>query len=149
MGRFTPNGNFLFSDTFAGDKIGILVSAAYAETKSRSDEVTVWGWEGTYLDPCQFDGGPVCGTVLRRDTTTPVWFIQDYGVYQIHNWQMRENFRAVAQWRDGQRLDLNAWTRALALRAHHGRRRQLQARRGGHQGVARPEDHLAAARARG
>ena len=97
-GKFTPNGNFLFSDTFAGDKIGILVSAAYAETKSRSNEVTVWGWEGTYLDPCQFDGGPVCGTVLRRDTTTPVWFIQDYGVYEIHNWQMRENFRAVAQW---------------------------------------------------
>jgi len=103
-GTPTPNGNFLFSDTFAGDKLGVLVSGAYAETKSRSNEATVWGWEGTYLDPCQFDGGPACGATLNADTKRPVWFIQDYGVYQIHNWQMRENLRAVAQWRPSDTL---------------------------------------------
>jgi len=97
-GKFTPNGMFLFSDTFDHDRFGVLLAAAYSETKSSSNEVTVWGWEGTYLDRCQFKGGPVCGATLVPDTTRPVWFIQDYGVYQIRNWNMRESGRAVAQW---------------------------------------------------
>jgi len=97
-GKMTPNGMFLFSDTFAGDRFGVLFAAAYAETKNRSNEATVWGWEGTYLDPCQFAGGPVCGAKLTPDTTRPVWFIQDYGVYQIHNWILRESGRAAFQW---------------------------------------------------
>ena len=98
-GRFTPNGNILFSDTFAGDRIGLLLALAYAETKSRSNEATVWGWEGTYLDPCQFAGASTtCGATLTSDTSRPVWYVQDYGVYQIHNWQMRENAVAVLQW---------------------------------------------------
>jgi iron complex outermembrane recepter protein len=97
--RFTPNGNMLFSDTFANDTIGVLLAGAYTETKSRSNEATVWGWEGAYLDACQFV--PVaapCGATLVPDTTRPVWYIQDYGIYQIHNWQMRENALAVVQW---------------------------------------------------
>ncbi|HEY0282424.1 MAG TPA: TonB-dependent receptor plug domain-containing protein, partial [Rhizomicrobium sp.] len=98
-GKFTPNGNILFSNSFAGDRVGILLAGAYAETKSRSNEVTVWGWEGTYLDPCQFaDAITACGATLAPDNTRPVWFIQDYGIYQIHNWQMRENGLAVVQW---------------------------------------------------
>ena len=109
-GRFTPNGNFLFSDSFAGGRLGILVSGAYAETKSRSNEATIWGWEGTYLDPCQFSGGPACAATLTPDTARPVWFIQDYGIYQIHNWQMREQLRAVVQWQpdDAVLVTLNA-----------------------------------------
>ncbi len=98
-GRFTPNGNFLFSDTFAGDHLGILLAGAYAETKSRSNEASVWGWEGTYLAPCQFAGNTTsCSGGLTPDTTRPVWFIQDYGVYQMHDWQMRENVIAAVQW---------------------------------------------------
>ncbi len=98
-GRPTPNFNVLFSDSFNGDRIGFLLAAAYAETKSRSNEASVWGWEGTYLDPCQFAGSSAnCGATPVPDTTRPVWYIQDYGVYQIHNWQMRENAVAVLQW---------------------------------------------------
>jgi iron complex outermembrane receptor protein len=98
-GRFTPNGNILFSDTFAGDRIGVLLAGAYAETKSRSNEASVWGWEGTYLDPCQFAAASApCGATLTPDASRPVWFIQDYGIYQMHDWQMRENAFAVVQW---------------------------------------------------
>jgi iron complex outermembrane recepter protein len=98
-GRFTPNGNILFSQSFAHDRIGILLAGAYAETKSRSNEATVWGWEGAYLDPCQFKGATAACTATRTpDTSRPVWYIQDYGLYQIHNWQMRENALAVLQW---------------------------------------------------
>ncbi len=97
-GKFTPNGMVLFSDTFAHDKIGLLLAGSYNEIRSRSNEVTVWGWEGTYLDSCQFSGGPICSATLNPDTSRPVWFIQDYGVYQIHNWAMRENGRLAVQW---------------------------------------------------
>ena len=109
-GRFTPNGMVLFSDTFGGDRFGILLAGAYAETKTRSNEATIWGWEGTYLDPCQFVGGPGCGAALMPDASRPVWFVQDYGIYQIHNWNQRENFRAVGQWRprEGLTATLNA-----------------------------------------
>lgn len=99
-GHWTPNGNVLLSDTFDDGRIGILVAAAYAETKSRSNEATIWGWEGSYLDPCQFAGATMpCGAPLESDTTRPVWYIQDYGIYQIRNWQMRENAVTILQWR--------------------------------------------------
>jgi iron complex outermembrane recepter protein len=98
-GHWTPNGNILLSNTFDGGRLGILLAAAYAETKSRSNEATIWGWEGTYLDPCQFAGTTTsCGANRVPDTTRPVWYIQDYGIYQIRNWQMRENAVAVVQW---------------------------------------------------
>jgi iron complex outermembrane recepter protein len=110
-GKFTPNGIFLFSDTFAHDSIGILLAGSYAETKSRSNEVSVWGWEGTYLDPCQFAGAAgSCSDTLAADTSRAVWFPQAYGVYQIHNWQMRENLIAAVQWQpaDALLVTLNA-----------------------------------------
>jgi iron complex outermembrane recepter protein len=98
-GHLTPNGNVLVSDTFDGGRFGFLVAAAYAETRSRSNEVSVWGWEGTYLDPCQFAGTTkTCGATLVPGTARPVWYIQDYGIYQIQNWQVRENAIAVLQW---------------------------------------------------
>lgn len=109
-GHFTPNGNVLFSDTFAGGRLGVLVAAAYAETKSRSNEASVWGWEGTYLDGCQFaEATTGCSLTFTPDTRRPVWYIQDYGIYQIHNWQMRENALAVVQWqpRNGVQITLN------------------------------------------
>lgn len=125
-GKFTPNGMVLFSDTFANDRFGILLAATYNEIASRSNEATVWGWEGVYLDDCQFAGGPACGSTLTPDTTRPVWFIQDYGIYQIHNWAMRENGRAALQWMPSETLlvtlnadfarnDLKEWQYAVAI----------------------------------
>lgn len=108
-GRFTPNGNILFSDIFANGHLGVLFAAAYAEAKSRSNEASVWGWEGTYLDPCQFAGAAApCGATLMPDTTRPVWFIQDYGIYQMHDWQMRENALVAVQWQPSENL-LATW----------------------------------------
>jgi TonB-dependent receptor len=125
-GRFTPNGMVLFSDTFAHDRLGVLVAATYNETASRSNQVSVWGWEGVYLDACQFAGGGPCGAALHPDTTRPVWFIQDYGIYKIYNWAMRENGRVALQWlptetllvtvnADFARNDLKEWQYAMAI----------------------------------
>jgi TonB-dependent receptor len=125
-GKFTPNGMVLFSDTFAHDRLGVLVAATYNEISSRTNEVAVWGWEGTYMDACQFAGGGACGASLTPDTTRPVWFIQDYGVYKIDNWSMRENGRFAAQWTPSEALlvtlnadfarnDLKEWQYAVAI----------------------------------
>jgi TonB-dependent receptor len=106
-GHFTPNGNILVSDIFDHGRLGILFAAAYAETKSRSNEVSVWGWEGTYLDACQFAGAAgACGPVPSPDTTKPVWYIQDYGIYQIKNWQMRENALMVVQYQPNDAMQI-------------------------------------------
>jgi TonB-dependent receptor len=125
-GKFTPNGMVLFSDTFANDKLGVLVAATYNEISNRTNEVAVWGWEGVYLDACQFAGGGPCGVRLTPDTTRPVWFIQDYGVYKIDNWAVRENGRVALQWTptaslrltmnaDFARNDLKQWQYAVAI----------------------------------
>ena len=44
--KIKPNGGLLFSDTFADDRFGVLVDAAYADSKVRGNHVNVQGWEG-------------------------------------------------------------------------------------------------------
>jgi iron complex outermembrane recepter protein len=125
-GKFTPNGMVLFSDTFAHDRLGVLLGVTYNEVASRSNEVSIWGWEGTYLDACQFTGGGSCGATLKPDTSRPVWFIQDYGVYKIYNWDARKNGRFAIQWApsdslqvtldaDFARSDIKQWQYAVAI----------------------------------
>jgi TonB-dependent receptor len=59
-GRITPGGNFLFSDTFFGGKVGVLVAGAFTKLSSTQFHVSNWGWIGTYMNPCQISGGPAC-----------------------------------------------------------------------------------------
>ncbi len=137
-GAFTPNGNFLISDTFGpGDQFGVLLSGSYTESKTRVNQASNWGWEGTYIDPCQRAGGPACGATLTADTTKPVWFTQDYGIYVMHDWQMREELRGAAQWRptgsllitvDGgfNRSDLKQFQSAYAIWNNVGEMRNVQ-----------------------
>lgn len=120
-GRFTPNGNFLISNTFgANNEFGVLLSASYTETKTRVNQVSNWGWEGTHIAPCQLAGytGADCSTLSSNtadsnyspaavaDGSKPVWFTQDMGVYVMHDWQMREEVRGALQWRPVQDLEI-------------------------------------------
>jgi outer membrane receptor protein involved in Fe transport len=50
-----PNAGLLFSDTFADDRIGILVDGAYADSEVRGNHVNIQGWEG---------GNPASGSGL-------------------------------------------------------------------------------------
>jgi TonB-dependent receptor len=59
-GRLTPNGNFLFSDTFFGGKVGVLVAGAYTKIATTQFQVGNWGWIGQHINPCQRVGGPAC-----------------------------------------------------------------------------------------
>jgi TonB-dependent receptor len=52
-GRWKPNGNFLVSDTFDNDKVGVLVAGAYSSLSTSQWQVQNWGWIGQYIAPCQ------------------------------------------------------------------------------------------------
>ncbi|HTB88832.1 MAG TPA: TonB-dependent receptor [Steroidobacteraceae bacterium] len=117
--KVTPNGSLLFSDTFADDRLGILVDAGYADTKVRANHINIQGWEGGNpasgggLLPCQLKGAAPCA-VAPGSATSPAptindWFIQDYGIYQEHNDDQRVGGRFVLQARpvDGLEITLD------------------------------------------
>jgi iron complex outermembrane recepter protein len=122
-----PSAGILFSNTFADDRFGILVDAAYADSLVRGSHVNVQGWEGgnpatgSGLATCQLPGAAPCAYPPAANPPTGVpasaaatpsikdWFIQDYGVYQEHTEDKREGGRVVLQAKpiDGLELTLD------------------------------------------
>ena len=102
-----PNGGLLFSDTFADDRLGILIDGAYSDSDVRGNHVNVQGWEGGNpaagggLVPCQLKGAGPCavapGSPGSPPPTVSDWFIQDYGIYQEHTEDKRIGGRFVLQ----------------------------------------------------
>jgi len=123
-GRWMPNGNFLISNTFAHDRIGVLLAGAYSSLQTSQWQVQNWGWNGQYVAPCQLSGytGPDCSLLSDNpadanysinkvaDTTKPVWWTQDYAVDWNQINEERINLRAVAQFRptDAMEITLDA-----------------------------------------
>lgn len=125
--KVKPNGGILFSDTFADDRIGILVDGAYADSEVRGNHVNIQGWEGgnpatgSGLATCQLPGAAPCAYPPSATPPTGVpasaaatpsikdWFIQDYGIYQEHTEDKRIGGRFVLQARpvDGLELTLD------------------------------------------
>jgi iron complex outermembrane receptor protein len=96
QGNVLPNVKALISDTFDGDRFGILVDAGYSMDRTRGNHVNIQGWEGTQLSQSQLAGAaPGASTV----PDTNAWFIQDYGIYQETTTDTRINGRAAIQWR--------------------------------------------------
>jgi TonB-dependent receptor len=77
-GRWMPNGNFLVSNTFAHDKVGVLLAGSYSSFQTSQWQVQNWGWNGQYLNPCQLAGGPAC------PSNTPVTMITGYDPVDGH-----------------------------------------------------------------
>jgi iron complex outermembrane recepter protein len=108
-GKFTPNGDVLISDTFANDTIGILVDASYSDTETRQNHINVQGWEGKTVgangDPnAAFTQSQFAGTPPA--VGSPVWFIQDYGIYHELENVEREQARVVLQWRPTDNVEI-------------------------------------------
>ena len=107
-GRFTPNGNFLVSDTFAGGKLGVLIAGAYSSLSVTQESYRNWGWIGQYIQPCQRAGAPACGTGGAANNTTdnahPIWFTQDYAIYHDQTKSEQKNLRAVVQYQPTEAL---------------------------------------------
>lgn len=87
-GQLGPNGDVLFSDTFANDTVGILLAASYGDSKTREDHINNQGWIGT-----------TAGYAGGVDAGQETWFIQDFGIYNEHSNVERMQSRAVLQWR--------------------------------------------------
>jgi iron complex outermembrane recepter protein len=102
-----PNGGILFSNTFADDRLGILIDGAYADSVVRGNHINVQGWEGGNpaagggLVPCQLKGAGPCAVAPGSAGSPPPsisdWFIQDYGIYQEHTEDKRVGGRFVLQ----------------------------------------------------
>ena len=119
-GAWMPQGNFLVSDTFDGDRIGVLVAGAYSSYQTSQWQVQNWGWNGQYVAPCQLSGyvGPDCSTLSDNpadanysinkvaDTTKPVWWTQDYAVDWNQINEERINLRGVVQFRPTDALEI-------------------------------------------
>jgi iron complex outermembrane recepter protein len=110
--KIRPKMGVLFSDTFADDRFGILIDAAYADSVVRGNHVNIQGWEGgrgdgvlgvsggTGLAPCQLAGAGPCASqpgTPGNPATIKDWFIQDYGIYQEHTDDKRVGGRLVLQ----------------------------------------------------
>jgi TonB-dependent receptor len=110
-GRIRPNGNFLISDTFANNKVGVLLAAAYTSSAVTQPSFRNWGWIGQYIAPCQLATytGPDCSTMSAdttkpnyninavADRTKPVWFTQDYAIYYDQTQMEKKNIRGAVQ----------------------------------------------------
>jgi TonB-dependent receptor len=114
-GNFTPNGNALISQTFDGTKIGkigFLVAGAYNDIKTTTRQASIWGWEGGYIDPCQYKGATTtCPTDTKNfalDSTKPIWYIQDYSADYATNDEQRINGRVAAQLQPIDTLEITA-----------------------------------------
>ncbi len=85
------------------DTFGVLVDVAYTDNRTRSNHVNIQGWEGSKFAPSQFAGAPAGASTVA---SVNGWAIQDYGVYQEHTNEVRENGRLVFQWRPVDSLEL-------------------------------------------
>lgn len=111
-GQFTPDVGALVSDTFDDNRFGVLLEAEYNDKKVLSHQLDTQGWEGTYLNTCQYVGGPACvdaagnpiplgASVSNAATplsTKPAWFIQNYSMFVNRTDDRSKSGRAVFQW---------------------------------------------------
>lgn len=98
-GKWTPNGDFLLSDTFMNDTFGILVAGSYSDIKTRQNHINVQGWEGTHANA-------FASTVSGTDPNAAAWFIQDYGIYHELQDTERMQARVVLQWRPTDAMEI-------------------------------------------
>ena len=100
LGQAMPNADVVISDTFDGDRFGILVAGAYSSVKTRDNHLATNGWQGNYLDPCQLSGAAAaCPGTLVPDTTKPIWYMQEYQLFQDNETETRWDGRLALQWK--------------------------------------------------
>ncbi len=99
-GEPLPNADVVISDTFDNDRFGILVAGAYSSVRTRDNHLATNGWQGNYLDPCQLSGATTaCAGTLTPDTTKPIWYMQEYQLFQDNETETRWDGRLALQWR--------------------------------------------------
>jgi TonB-dependent receptor len=105
-GKLTPNGDFLFSDTFANDTFGILLAASYSDLAVRQNHINIQAWNGFTTGPGgnQIHDSQYAGTPPADGS--PNFFIQDYGIYHELTNVERKQARVALQWRPTDALEV-------------------------------------------
>ncbi|UIJ46657.1 TonB-dependent receptor [Sphingomonas cannabina] len=110
-GKVVPTAGLLFSDTFAGDTFGVLVSGMYTRHDTQTNRAFVSGWPGGRYAPCQLAGTTATSCSPTSDPnnaayadpnnrqTVVGWFEQQYGASQIYTRDERVDGRIALQWR--------------------------------------------------
>jgi TonB-dependent receptor len=106
---YTPNISGLVSDTFFGDRLGILVSGSYAVRNSALESATNGGWllvqhrrpHNAQVDPdvleTQINTGVVTSTNANPEEN--VWAPRSLGFGYQEDQRVRTNAQAVVQWK--------------------------------------------------
>src|SRR5688572_8043016 len=97
-GSIQPTGGLLFSNTFAGDTMGILADAIYTKRDTDTNRVFVSGWEGGMFAPCQLTTTCGAGDLDDADKTIVGWWQQQYGAEQSQVTDERIDGRIAFQW---------------------------------------------------
>lgn len=108
-GQGTPNFGFLWSDTSADGKFGILIDADYQDDKYKNQHQDIVGWKGNTSFPCSSlaanyttaFGSTDCATVgngATGNSAVPVWYPQDMAMYLEYIDSRRKDARASLQW---------------------------------------------------
>ncbi len=105
-GKATPNGDVLFSDTFANDTIGVLAAASYSDTATRQNHINIQAWNGFVTGPGagQIHDAQYAGTPPPDGTRN--FLIQDYGIYHELSDVERMQGRLALQWRPTDALEI-------------------------------------------
>ena len=106
-GGTTPAFGALYSDTFLGDTLGILVAADYTNQHVLAHHFDDVGWKGAYLPCPSFATAPTgsgCTPVNSAPGSTvksavPSWYIQDQAMYLERTDSRRKDGRLALQWR--------------------------------------------------
>ncbi len=97
-----PTYSALISDTFGGDKWGVLADWESSEHIGRTNHVNIQGWIGV---PDATTGFASLSTPVAPGT--PAWFIQDYGIYQEHTDDKRTGGRRRSAMASERELDVH------------------------------------------
>jgi TonB-dependent receptor len=109
-GQGTPNFGFLWSDTSADGKFGLLVDADYEDDKYKNQHQDIVGWKGNTSFACSSlaanfttaFGNTGCATTgigATGNSAVPVWYPQDMAMYLEYIDSRRKDARASVQWR--------------------------------------------------
>jgi TonB-dependent receptor len=104
----------------------VLVAGAYTKLRTTQNQVSNWGWEGSYVADCQYTSTCTSAELSNTDTSKPIWYTQDlsYDYQQIS--EERKNARVALQYQPADNLqitvdanysrdDLEEWQWAFAI----------------------------------
>ena len=104
-GEVKPTIGALYSNTFADDTVGVLVSLVNTSQETEANRVFVSGWQGGYLRDCQ-QTSTCTPEQMEQPGTKVSWYQQQFGAEQHQTSDDRLDGRIAFQWKPNDKLQL-------------------------------------------